>query len=200
MSTAARANALKPYGRQVPAWALVLPVLVVLIAMSAGIAMVVAGRSSNTVWVAAGHARVGGTTPDFSSWDLNGKRVSLSELGRRPVLLTFWATWCTVCRDELPALQRLQDQYRAGGFTVLAVNYRESSNDHMRQYLSGLGVNLQTVIDPDGAIGAAYGVDVGLPVNVLSDRSGTVARIMIGEVPTASIDDAVRQAVVAAPS
>jgi thiol-disulfide isomerase/thioredoxin len=200
VNTAARANALKPDGRQVPAWALLLPVLVVLIAMSAGIALVVAGRSSNPVWVAAGHARVGGTTPDFSSWDLNGKRVSLSELGRRPVLLTFWATWCTVCRDELPALQGLQDQYRAGGFTVLAVNYRESSNDRMRQYLAGLHVNLQTVIDPDGAIGAAYGVDVGLPVNVLSDRSGTVARIMIGEVPIAAIDEAVRQAVGPAPS
>lgn len=200
MNTAARANALKPDGRRVPAWALLLPVLVVVIAMSAGIAMVVAGRSSNTVWVAAGHARVGGTTPDFSSWDLNGKQVSLSALGRRPVLLTFWATWCTVCRDELPALQRLQDQYQSGGFTVLAVNYRESSSDRMRQYLSGLGVSLQTVIDPEGAIGAAYGVDVGLPVNVLSDRSGTVAQIMIGEVPIAAIDDAVRQAVGPAPS
>ncbi|HXM72910.1 MAG TPA: TlpA disulfide reductase family protein [Candidatus Dormibacteraeota bacterium] len=200
MNTAARANALKPDGRRVPAWALLLPVLVVVIAMSAGIAMVVAGRSSNTVWVAAGHARVGGTTPDFSSWDLNGKQVSLSALGRRPVLLTFWATWCTVCRDELPALQRLQDQYQSGGFTVLAVNYRESSSDRMRKYLSGLGVSLQTVIDPEGAIGAAYGVDVGLPVNVLSDRSGTVAQIMIGEVPIAAIDDAVRQAVGPAPS
>jgi len=200
VNTAARANALKPDGRRVPAWALLLPVLVVVIAMSAGIAMVVAGRSSNTVWVAAGHARVGGTTPDFSSWDLNGKQVSLSALGRRPVLLTFWATWCTVCRDELPALQRLQDQYQSGGFTVLAVNYRESSSDRMRKYLSGLGVSLQTVIDPEGAIGAAYGVDVGLPVNVLSDRSGTVARIMIGEVPIAAIDDAVRQAVGPAPS
>ena len=200
MNTAARANALKPDGRQVPAWALLLPVLVVVIAMSAGIAMVVASRSSNPVWVAAGHARVGGTTPDFSSWDLNGKQVSFSALGRRPVLLTFWATWCTVCRDELPALQRLQDQYQSGGFTVLAVNYRESSSDRMRKYLSGLGVSLQTVIDPEGAIGAAYGVDVGLPVNVLSDRSGTVAQIMIGEVPIAAIDDAVRQAVGPAPS
>ena len=195
MSTAARANALKPDGRQVPAWALVLPVLVVLIAMSAGIAMVVAGRSSNTVWVAAGHARVGGTTPDFSSWDLNGKRVSLSELGRRPVLLTFWATWCTVCRDELPALQRLQDRYRSGGLAVILVNYRETSTDRMRQYLSGLQVTLEPVVDPDGAIAAAYGVDIGLPVNVLTDRSGKVARILVGEVPTSTIESAIEQAI-----
>lgn len=186
-------------GHRVPAWALALPVLVVLVAMSLGVAMVVAGHSSKTVWVAAGHARVGGTTPNFTSWDLNGKRVSLSDFGARPVLLTFWATWCNVCRDELPALQRLQDKYRSAGFSVLAVNYRESSNDRMRQYLAGLQVKLEAIIDPDGAIGSAYGV-VGLPVNVLSDRSGTVVRIMIGEVPIATVEGAIKQVVAPAAS
>jgi thiol-disulfide isomerase/thioredoxin len=200
LSTAAGTSALKPGGRQVPAWALALPVLVVVVAMSVGIALIVMSGSPNRVWVAPGQARVGGTTPDFSSWDLNGKRVTLSGLGRRPVLLTFWATWCTACRDELPALQGLEDQYRTDGFTVLAVNYRESSTDRMRQYLAALHVNLQAVIDPEGSIAAAYGVDIGLPVNVLSDRSGTVARIMIGEVPVAVLGDAVRQVVVQAPA
>ncbi len=183
-----------------PRWALALPVLVVLVAMSVGVALVGLGRSSNTVWVASGHARVGGTSPDFTTWDLSGKRVNLSSFGTRPVLLSFWATWCTVCQEELPALQRLQDQYRSDGLAVLAVNYRESSNDRMRQYLSGLHVNLEAVIDPEGAIGSAYGVDVGLPVNVLSDRSGTVAQIMIGAVPIASIDDAIKQVVAPAPA
>jgi peroxiredoxin len=179
----------------VPAWALALPVLVVLIAMGAGVAMVVGDRSSNPVWVAAGYARVGGTAPDFTSWDLTGKKVSLSSYRARPVLLSFWATWCTVCREELPALQGLQDRYRSEGFAVLAVNYRESSSDRMRQYLAGLHVNLNTAIDPEGTIGSAYGVDVGLPVNVLSDRSGTVVQIMIGAVPIASVESAIKQVV-----
>jgi hypothetical protein len=65
----------------------------------------------------------------------------------------------------------------------------------MRQYLSGLQVNLEALADPDGAIAAAYGVDIGLPVNVLTDRSGKVARILVGEVPTATIESAIRQAV-----
>ena len=175
-----------------PAWGIALPALVVLIAVSAGVAMVVASRPSSSVWVASGHAIAGGTSPNFSTSDLSGKKVSLSDFGARPVLLSFWATWCTVCRDELPALQRLQDQYRSVGLSVLLVNYRETSSTRMRDYLSGLQVNLQSVIDPDGAIASAYGVDIGLPVNVLS-RGGKVARIMIGEIPIATIQDAIQQ-------
>jgi thiol-disulfide isomerase/thioredoxin len=111
------------------------------------------------------------------------------------VLLTFWATWCTVCKDELPALQSLEQRYSASGFKVLAVDYRETSNDRMRQYLAGINVNLQSAIDPGAAIAAAYGVDVGLPVNVLIDRSGRVAQIMVGETSTAAIEVAVKQTI-----
>jgi peroxiredoxin len=179
----------------VPAWTIALPVLVVLIAMTAGIVMVVTNRQSNPVWVAAGYARVGGTAPNFTSVDLSGKKVSLSDFSARPVLLTFWATWCTVCRQELPALQVLQEQYRSDGLAVLAMNYRESSNDRMRQYLAGLNVALESVIDPGGSIASAYGVDVGLPVNVLVDTAGRVAKIMIGEVPMASIEAAIKEVV-----
>jgi thiol-disulfide isomerase/thioredoxin len=178
--------------RRMPAWAIALPALVVLIAVSAGVAMVVASRPSSSVWVASGHAIAGGTSPNFTTSDLSGKKISLSAFGARPVLLSFWATWCTVCRDELPALQRLQDQYRSAGLAVLLVNYRETSSSRMRDYLLGLQVSLQSVIDPDGAIASAYGVDIGLPVNVLS-RGGKVARIMIGEVPIATIQDAIQQ-------
>jgi thiol-disulfide isomerase/thioredoxin len=179
----------------VPAWALALPVLVVLIATVAGGAMVLGDRSANAVWVAPGHASVGAPAPNFTSYDLGGKKVSLSDFASRPVLLTFWATWCTVCKDELPALQTLQQGYASSGLAVLAVNYRETDNGRMRQYLAGIHVTLPSVIDPGASIATAYGVDIGLPVNVLVDRSGRVARIMVGEVPGASIEAAVAQMV-----
>jgi thiol-disulfide isomerase/thioredoxin len=189
----ARSDAQRPSGHGVPAWALALPVLVVLAATAAGVVLVIADRSSSSVWVAAGHARVGAVAPNFTSVDLQGKKVGLSDFGSRPVLLTFWATWCTVCKDELPALQSLEQRYSTSGFKVLAVNYRETSNDRMRQYLAGINVNLQSAIDPGAAIASAYGVDVGLPVNVLIDSSRRVARIMVGEVPISSIESAVNQ-------
>jgi thiol-disulfide isomerase/thioredoxin len=182
----------------VPAWAIALPVLVVLVAAAAGVAMVIADRSSNPVWVAAGHARVGEAAPNFTSYDLQGSRVSLSDFRSHPVLLTFWATWCTVCKEELPALQALEERYSSRGLILLGVNYRETSNEGMRQYLAGINVRLQSVIDPGASIASAYGVDVGLPVNVLVDWDGRVARIMIGEVPIASIETAIKQVVVPA--
>jgi cytochrome c biogenesis protein CcmG/thiol:disulfide interchange protein DsbE len=183
----------RPSGHRVPTWALALPVLVVLAATGAGVAILIADRNSNNVWVASGHASVGAAAPNFTSYDLQGKKVSLSDFGSRPVLLTFWATWCTVCKDELPGLQGLEQRYSANGFKVLAVNYRETSNDRMRQYLSGISVTLQSVIDPGASIASAYGVDVGLPVNVLVDGSGRVAKIMIGEQPIATIETALKQ-------
>jgi thiol-disulfide isomerase/thioredoxin len=189
----ARASAQRPSRHGVPAWALALPVLVVLAATGAGVAIVIADRSSSPVWVAAGHARVGGAAPNFTSVDLQGNKVSLSDFGSRPVLLTFWATWCTVCKDELPALQSLEQRYSSSGLKVLAVDYRETSNDRMRQYLAGINVNLQSAIDPSAAIATAYGVDIGLPVNVLVDRSGRVSRILVGEVPISSIESALNQ-------
>jgi thiol-disulfide isomerase/thioredoxin len=189
----AQSDAQLPPQRRVPAWALALPVLVVLIATVAGVAMVLADRSSNTVWVAPGHATVGAPAPNFTSYDLGGKKVSLSDFASRPVLLTFWATWCTVCKDELPALQGLEQRYASSGLAVLAVNYRETDNVRMRQYLAGINVTLPSVIDPGASIAAAYGVDIGLPVNVLVDKSGRVARIMVGEMSMTSIEAALQQ-------
>ena len=195
MNAIAQTGAQRPPGHRVPAWALALPVVVVLIATAAGVAIVIGDRSSNAVWVGAGHARVGQAAPNFTSYDLQGKKVSLSDFGSRPVLLTFWATWCTVCKEELPALQGLEKRYSADGFKVLAVNYREGSTENMRHYLEGIDVTLQSVIDPQGAIATAYGVDVGLPVNVLVDRSGRVAQVMIGQVSNAAIEAAVKQVI-----
>jgi peroxiredoxin len=195
----ARSGAQRPSGHRVPAWALALPVLVVLAATAAGVTVVIADRSWNPASVARGHARVGDAAPNFTSVDLQGKKVSLSDFRSRPVLLTFWATWCTVCKVELPALQALEQKYNSAGLKVLGVNYRQTSNEQMRQYLAGDNVTLQSVIDPQATIATAYGVDIGLPVNVLVDRSGRVAQIMIGETSIASVESAVKQ-VVATPT
>ncbi|MEO8745148.1 MAG: redoxin domain-containing protein [Candidatus Dormiibacterota bacterium] len=181
--------------RSVPAWSFALPVLVVLVATATAAGIVIANSSSKTPWVGSGHAVVGSKAPSFTSWDLNGNRVSLSDTKGRPVLLSFWATWCTACQQELPALQRIRDTYKAAGFTVLAVDYRETNATRMKQYLAGLNVNLETVIDPQGSIAAAYAVDIGLPVNVWLDRSHVVNRITTGAVPDATLESAASQVV-----
>src|ERR1700693_3984263 len=106
----------------VPKWAVALPLLVVLVATATAVVMITGGRSEKTASVTGGLAHVGGTAPGFTSWDLTGKKVSLADFNGRPMLLTFWATWCTACQDELPALQSIRDRYQSTGFAVVAVN------------------------------------------------------------------------------
>jgi cytochrome c biogenesis protein CcmG, thiol:disulfide interchange protein DsbE len=176
--------------RSVPAWSLALPVAVVLLATTAAVGFVILNASPKMPTVAKGFAAVGARAPDFSSWDLNGHRVSLSDFRGKPVLLTFWATWCTACHDELPALQRIADTYKGNGLTVLAVDYRETDDARMTQYLASLGVHLEGVIDPQGSIASAYGVDIGLPVNVWLDRNMAVSLIITGAVPDTTLRSA----------
>jgi cytochrome c biogenesis protein CcmG, thiol:disulfide interchange protein DsbE len=186
---------LAPTTREVPRWALALPLIVVIAAVATGAALVINSRSARTVTVTGGIAAAGRPAPLFSTWDLNGNKVSLGDLRGHPVLLTFWATWCTACREELPAVQQLRDGNQSGGLRVLAVNYRETDNGSMRTYLAGLHVDLVAVIDPDAAIASAYGVDIGLPVVVLLDRGGKVSQILIGAVPATALEAAVAKVV-----
>ena len=176
--------------RAMPAWTLALPVVVVLLAATVASGLVLLNRSPRAPWVAGGTAAVGAKAVDFSSWDLKGDPVKLSDLAGRPVLLTFWATWCTACHDEFPTLQRLEDHYGQAGLTVLAVDYREADSGAMQRFLDRLNVRFQAVIDPNGAIASAYGVDIGLPVNVWIDRSQTVTQVMLGEKQAADLEAA----------
>lgn len=177
-----------PARTQVPAWSLALPVLVVIVAVVAASVIVLSNSATKSATVDPGVAQVGKRAPGFSSWDLLGKRVSLDEFNGKPVLLTFWATWCTACQDELPALQKIGDQYRSSGLTILAVDYRETDTARMSRFLAGLRVNMEAVIDPQGAIAGAFGVDLGLPVNVWLDRGHLVSRVMIGAQPVSTLD------------
>ncbi|HYL07497.1 MAG TPA: hypothetical protein VEU76_03055, partial [Candidatus Udaeobacter sp.] len=63
---------------------------------------------------------------------------------------------------------------------VLAVDYRETNTSSMKQFLARLHAAFTPVIDPQGTIAWAYGVDIGLPVNVWLDSSQTVEQIMLG--------------------
>jgi len=124
-----------------------------------------------------GPLKVGTPAPVFTLTDLQGQRVNLAELRGRPVLVTFWATWCVPCREELPVITAA---YRRGqGFTVLAVNYGQESPEAMRKFWDELRLEPAPFPDPDRHVSDAYGVGLkttGLPVSVFVARDGTVSR------------------------
>src|SRR6185312_16610496 len=90
----------------------------------------------------------GKPTPPLALRDLAGKQVDLASLKGRVVLVNFWATWCEPCIAEMPSIQRLQARLGGKPFTVLAVNYGESSAK-VRAWLKKSGIALDVLLDPD---------------------------------------------------
>lgn len=113
----------------------------------------------------------GGTAAGFQATDLSGQRVSLQQFRGQPLVVNFWASWCTPCRQEMPLLQQAARDHP--GLRVLLVDERDSA-DVARSFASGLGVTLPVALDPDGKIGTSYQV-MGLPTSVFVRPDGTVA-------------------------
>jgi cytochrome c biogenesis protein CcmG/thiol:disulfide interchange protein DsbE len=119
-------------------------------------------------------AAVGKPAPDFALPDLAGKTVRLSQYRGTPVVLTFFASWCHPCEEELPALEQLQREYD-GKVAVLAVNYQDLERD-TRQFVADHGVTYPALIEDNSSnpVAARYGVH-GPPITFFIDRNGVVA-------------------------
>ena len=130
----------------------------------------------------------GQPAPDFSAATLQGSRLSLSSLRGRPVLVNFFASWCTVCEAELPGIEEAYQAHQAGGFTVVGVNTLETGDG--LAFYQRMHLTFPAVYDPGnpGRIGSAYGVTQGLPASVFIDRTGKVQLIQYGPVTRSLID------------
>lgn len=136
--------------------------------------------------------RVGAPAPDFALEALDGGTVRLSALRGRPVWLNFWATWCTPCKAEIPAMLEVAEASGSGGARLVAVNMGERRAD-VERYLSANGFGeLPAVLDGDGAVSASYGV-TGLPTHVFVDARGVVRRIEMRQLDAAEMRSALAE-------
>jgi thiol-disulfide isomerase/thioredoxin len=137
--------------------------------------------------------------PNFPFRNLDsGKVVTLEQFRGKPVLITFWASWCGPCRVELPELQRLHEELGDKGFVLLAVNV-DSSASAARRFLElyKLRIPVYRMEQPDLA---AIGVS-GIPTNLLLDRDGRPVQLYEGYSPAVAgaIRDQVRSMLPADP-
>jgi len=130
--------------------------------------------------VAAGTLAHGQPPPDFTATTFDGRQLTLSGLKGHPVLVNFFASWCTQCARELPFMEQSYRRHQADGFVIVGVNGLESG-DGVAFYRQ-LGLTFPAVYDPGnpGRISLAYNVTSSLPVSVFIDRSGRVDLIQLG--------------------
>jgi thiol-disulfide isomerase/thioredoxin len=119
--------------------------------------------------------------PNFGFSSLDGsQQIDLESLRGRPVLLTFWASWCGPCRQELPELQKLAAELADTGFTLITVNTDDSPAMGTR-FLQRNGIEVPVYRMSDRDL-ATLGVRA-LPTNVLLDREGRPLQIFKGYSP-----------------
>ena len=97
---------------------------------------------------------VGRTAPDFTLHDLDGNAVRLADLRGQAVFVNFWATWCTPCREETPALV---DVYRRYGdqFVLLSINVGEPARN-IRAFMDEFSISYPVLRDADKRIANRY--------------------------------------------
>jgi peroxiredoxin len=111
---------------------------------------------------------------DFTLPDLDGQQVTLSRfLGKTPVLLVFWATWCPECKAAIPEINALTTGPLAEKLQIFGIDFRES-REKVAMAVTSRGIRYPVLLDERGQAARAYGV-VGIPTYVLIDRRGNVA-------------------------
>lgn len=109
-------------------------------------------------WVKSGY--------DFELPSLDGARVRLRAQPRKPVLITFWATWCAPCQEELPFFEKL---WREHAIPVLAIT-DESAND-VKDFVSQNGYTFPVLLDANRSVATHFSVDA-MPTSILIDQTG----------------------------
>ena len=119
--------------------------------------------------------------PNIAFTSLDGSRqLDLESFRGRPVLMTFWASWCGPCRQELPELQKLSEELADEGFELVTINTDQSAVNGAR-FLKKYNIDVP-VYRIDRATQMALGVR-SLPTNLLLDREGRPVMILRGYSP-----------------
>lgn len=132
------------------------------------------------------------TTPAYRFVALDGSELSAETLRGKVVLVNFWATWCTPCRVEMPALQRMHDRHAPDGFVVVGLAVDRASTEAVRAFVQERGVTYP-IAHVVGEAEVLFGGVRGYPTSFLLDRSGRIRHTVIGPVAPVSLEPAVRR-------
>ena len=115
----------------------------------------------------------------FTLKDMNGVEVKLESFKGKIILLNFWATWCPPCKVEIPDLIALQEQYR-DDLVVLGFSVDDTA-EQLRPFAAEYEINYPVLVGLGHEnVQEAYGPMWGIPVTVIIDRDGKIARKQSG--------------------
>jgi thiol-disulfide isomerase/thioredoxin len=123
---------------------------------------------------------IGQIAPQIRVTLTDGSLMDTADFAGQPMWITFMATWCPQCHDELPMMERFGAQL-TDKMTLLVVDVGEDRHT-VRTFMDDLNVDLTVGLDPDGAIQAQWGANA-LPIHFWLDGNGVVQQIVYGGAP-----------------
>lgn len=114
----------------------------------------------------------GARAPEINLRDTAGNQVTMASLRGRVVIVDFWASWCEPCADEMPVLERLYNEHRERGLTVIGVS-QDRAMSNVQQFLRRVHVSFPIVLDDAHAVAGRYSPP-RMPTSYIIDRRGVV--------------------------
>lgn len=125
--------------------------------------------------------------PNFTLKDRQGKEISLSDIKGKIILLDFWGSWCSPCRQTHPHLRELYAEYKNKGFEIFGVaNERGNPEEHYKKWTSALDQDQMTWVNvlsetkkDQASVASTYSINA-YPTKILIDRNGKILKKFVG--------------------
>lgn len=136
--------------------------------------------------------------PDFTAASLTGGTIKLSSYRGKTVVLNFWGSWCSPCRDEAPTLAVLSEQYGKQGVAFLGDDVGDTPANALA-FTRSIGIGYPSINDPGYAVVQKFSQVTPVsdtPTTVVIDKTGHVAGMVIGTVSYGQMTTLLRDAAV----
>ena len=121
----------------------------------------------------------------------NGDVLDSRSLKGQVLLLTFFATWCPPCVDEIPVLIELQEEYRGAGFSVIGMSVDRDKPVKIARFVKKFGINYPVLL-ANSKTTMDFGGVYGIPVSFLVNKSGNVVKKYTGYIKEAILKKDIR--------
>jgi thiol-disulfide isomerase/thioredoxin len=153
----------------------------------------VSGSPGTTLY----RAGAGPVAPAVSGPLVGGGRLSLASYRGHVVVLNFWGSWCTPCREEAPSLAQLARQYSPSGVRFLGIDIRDSPAS-AQAFTSDFRISYPSLNDPSDNLALNFRDTVppaGIPTTLVISRGGRIASRVIGGVTYDGLQNLIKRAV-----
>lgn len=105
----------------------------------------------------------------------DGNAVDSGKFQGKVLLVTFFATWCPPCMQEIPSLIKIQQEFAGKGFSVVAISVDQGGTGPVKKVVEKTGINYP-VLMADSKVTSDFGGVVGIPTSFLINQQGNVIK------------------------